>query len=105
MVLMTMIARVVDGLPLAASIQEDERSGKGVMDFQNQAKMLFKKLTPQSPPRCSIESELEGKAHGLSMMSQKYKKDARYLNLSSTYAKVAAVGVVLFVLFLYFYVF
>ena len=28
MVLMTMIARVVDGLPLAASVQEDEQTGK-----------------------------------------------------------------------------
>lgn len=28
MVLMTMIARVFDGLPLAASVQEDEQTGK-----------------------------------------------------------------------------
>jgi hypothetical protein len=28
MVLMTMIARVADGLPLAASIQEDEQVGE-----------------------------------------------------------------------------
>ena len=31
MVLMTMIARVFDGLPLAASVQEDEQTGKYVM--------------------------------------------------------------------------
>ena len=30
MVLMTMIARVFDGLPLAASVQEDEQTGKYV---------------------------------------------------------------------------
>lgn len=91
MVLMTMIARVVDGLPLAATMQEDEQvtntanvtvfyqiiitllgyhveivcylnficdrqSGCNILEYQNQAKMLFRKLGPQSPIRCSIES-------------------------------------------------
>ncbi|RVE41259.1 hypothetical protein evm_014091 [Chilo suppressalis] len=56
MVLMTMIARVIDGLPLAATMQEDEQSGCNVLEYQNQAKMLFKKLGPQSPLRCSIET-------------------------------------------------
>ncbi|XP_013187943.1 vesicle-trafficking protein SEC22b-B [Amyelois transitella] len=56
MVLMTMIARVVDGLPLAATMQEDEQSGCNVLEYQNQAKMLFRKLGPQSPLRCSIET-------------------------------------------------
>nr|CAG4652291.1 EOG090X0HBC [Triops cancriformis] len=213
MVLMTMIARVVDGLPLAASIQEDEQGGKSVLDYQNQAKMLFRKLTQQSPSRCTIEtgpylfhymiendvcylvlcdknyskklafsyledlaqefhsqygarvstvsrpysfiefdtyiqkarksyldsrtrrnlnnlntelqdvqrimvqniddvlqrgsllSELDNKAQNLSVLSQKYKKDARYLNLQSTYAKIGA-GIVVFLVFvLYFWVF
>lgn len=53
---MTMIARVVDGLPLAATMQEDEQSGCNVLEYQNQAKMLFRKLGPQSPTRCSIET-------------------------------------------------
>ncbi|CAG9856386.1 unnamed protein product [Phyllotreta striolata] len=56
MVLMTMIARVADGLPLAATMQEDEQSGRNILDYQNQAKMLFRKLGPQSPPRCTIET-------------------------------------------------
>ncbi|XP_023016827.1 vesicle-trafficking protein SEC22 [Leptinotarsa decemlineata] len=56
MVLMTMIARVADGLPLAATMQEDEQSGRSILDYQNQAKMLFRKLGPQSPPRCTIET-------------------------------------------------
>ncbi|XP_072015579.1 vesicle-trafficking protein SEC22b-like [Amphiura filiformis] len=56
MVLMTMIARVADGLPLAASMQEDEQSGRSLVDYQNQAKMLFRKLNDQSPPKCSIET-------------------------------------------------
>ncbi|XP_056633515.1 vesicle-trafficking protein SEC22b-B [Diorhabda sublineata] len=56
MVLMTMIARVADGLPLAATMQEDEQSGRSILDYQNQAKMLFRKLGPQSPTRCTIET-------------------------------------------------
>ena len=88
MVYMTMIARVADGLPLAASIQEDEQAsnilcyeknlnllvllitchhdaksskstfqmGKNIVDYQQQAKRLFKTLTATSPIKCSIES-------------------------------------------------
>ncbi|XP_002736579.1 vesicle-trafficking protein SEC22b-like [Saccoglossus kowalevskii] len=56
MVLLTMIARVQDGLPLAASMQEDEQSGRSLTDYQNQAKMLFRKLDENSPLRCSIET-------------------------------------------------
>lgn len=37
-------------------------------------------------------------------MSQKYRKDTRYLNISSTYAKVAAGGVILLVFILYFWI-
>lgn len=51
-----MIARVGDGLPLAASMQEVEESGRSLTDYQNQAKLLFRKLNHQSPDRCSIES-------------------------------------------------
>lgn len=56
MILLTMIARIGDGLPLAATIQDDEQSGRNILEFQNQAKMLFRKLGPQSPARCSIET-------------------------------------------------
>ncbi len=77
MLLITMVARVADGLPLAASIQQDDqvrrhregsganelkdlvvspKLGKAVVDYQNQAKRLFKTLTPTSPNKCSIES-------------------------------------------------
>lgn len=56
MVLMTMIARVADGLPLAASMQEDEQSGRSLVEYQNQAKFLFRKLNEQSPQKCSIET-------------------------------------------------
>ncbi|XP_022200020.1 vesicle-trafficking protein SEC22b-B [Nilaparvata lugens] len=212
MVLMTMIARLHDGLPLAATMQEDEQSGRSILEYQNQAKMLFRKLSPQSPPQCTIEtgpylfhylierevcylvlcertyskrlaftylediaqefhsqygrkvasvfrpytfiefdtyiqkarkmytdsrvrknlntlntelqdvqrimvqniddvlqrgtvlSELDSKAQNLSILSQKYKKDAAYLNMKSVYFKMAAGGIVLFVFFMYFWV-
>lgn len=208
-----MIARVADGLPLAASVQENEQSGRDILEYQNQAKMLFRKLNNQSPDRCTIEtgpylfhyyiengvcylvlcdkgfskrlaysyledlqnefnslygrkvatvsrpysliefdtyiqkakkrvmdsrsrvqlqtlnselqdvqrimvqniddvlqrgaaiSVLDNKAAILSVTSQKYKKDARYLNLRSTYAKVAAACIVVGVFVLYFFVF
>ncbi|GAB0094900.1 Sec22 [Sergentomyia squamirostris] len=56
MALMTMIARVIDGLPLVGTMQEDEQSGRSVLEYQNQAKMLFRKLGPHSPSRCTIET-------------------------------------------------
>ncbi|XP_043254640.1 vesicle-trafficking protein SEC22b-B isoform X2 [Colletes gigas] len=59
MVLLMMIARIQDGLPLAATVQEDEQVrnlGRSILEYQNQAKMLFRKLGPQSPDRCTIET-------------------------------------------------
>lgn len=56
MVMFTIIARIADGLPLAATMQEDEQSGKTILEYQNQAKMLFRKLGPQSPAKCTIET-------------------------------------------------
>uniref|UniRef100_A0A674MCM3 Vesicle-trafficking protein SEC22b n=1 Tax=Takifugu rubripes TaxID=31033 RepID=A0A674MCM3_TAKRU len=60
MILLTMIARVADGLPLAASIQEDEqvsmKSGRDLQQYQSQAKQLFRKLNAQSPDRCTLEA-------------------------------------------------
>ncbi|KAI9532921.1 Vesicle-trafficking protein S22b-B [Dissostichus eleginoides] len=51
-----MIARVADGLPLAASIQEDEQSGRDLQHYQSQAKQLCRKLNAQSPDRCTLEA-------------------------------------------------
>ena len=56
MVLLTIIARLADGLPLAASIQEDEQSGRSLQEYQTQAKGLCRKLNANSPSRCSIET-------------------------------------------------
>lgn len=48
--------------------------------------------------------ELDTKTQNLSMLSQKYKKDATYLNRKSMYVKAAAAGIVFVVFILYFWV-
>jgi len=55
MVLMTMIARVGDGLPLVASMQNDD-DGRSLVEYQSQAKQIFRKLNQNSPDRCTIET-------------------------------------------------
>uniref|UniRef100_A0A8C2AUE1 SEC22 homolog B, vesicle trafficking protein b n=2 Tax=Cyprinus carpio TaxID=7962 RepID=A0A8C2AUE1_CYPCA len=61
MVLLTMIARLADGLPLAASMQEDEQMGRDLQQYQSQAKQLFRKLNEQSPNRfhCTLHYVIE----------------------------------------------
>ncbi|XP_072297327.1 vesicle-trafficking protein SEC22b-A [Eucyclogobius newberryi] len=56
MILLTMLARVSDGLPLAASIQEDEQYERDLQQYQSQAKQLFRKLNAHSPDRCTLEA-------------------------------------------------
>ncbi|XP_068593840.1 vesicle-trafficking protein SEC22b-A [Cebidichthys violaceus] len=53
---LTIITRLTDGLPLAASIQEDEQSGRDLQHYQSQAKQLCRKLNDQSPDRCTLEA-------------------------------------------------
>lgn len=56
MVLMIMIGRAEDGLLLCASgLNDGELSGTS-MEYQNQAKQLFKTLRHDSPPRMTIET-------------------------------------------------
>ncbi|KAI9301057.1 Longin-like domain-containing protein [Cunninghamella echinulata] len=55
MVKTTIIARVSDGLPLAASM-DDEQVEMELVEYKSHAKTLFKKLNFNSEPRCSIES-------------------------------------------------
>eukprot|EP00126_Sphaerothecum_destruens_P004417 Sdes_comp18174_c0_seq3m7693 len=55
MIRLTIIARLIDGLPLAASM-EDDVDDRGMAEYKSQGKMIFKKLTDSSPNRCSIES-------------------------------------------------
>ncbi|KAI8865662.1 putative SEC22-synaptobrevin [Ramicandelaber brevisporus] len=54
MVRSTIIARASDGLPLAASM--DDEAEASLSDYKRQAKLIFKKLTPNSEPVCSVES-------------------------------------------------
>ena len=58
MLLMTMIARLSDALPLAASVHDDVhlQSGRTLVEYQNQAKQLFKKMNSNSPVRGTIET-------------------------------------------------
>ncbi|XP_051944641.1 vesicle-trafficking protein SEC22b-A [Hippocampus zosterae] len=57
MIFLTMIARVADGLPLAASMQENDQSGRDLQQYQSQAKQLCRKLNAQSPDRCTLEAK------------------------------------------------
>ena len=55
---MVMVGRLFDGLPLTASIQESENQlGSDFVNYQKQAKKIFKALSDRSPKKCSIESE------------------------------------------------
>jgi len=51
---LTMIGRVTDGLPLAASVQNEETN---TTVYQNEGKMFFKKLRQNSPPEGSLQSK------------------------------------------------
>ncbi|KAG0053227.1 SNAP receptor [Gryganskiella cystojenkinii] len=55
MVKTTMIARVSDALPLAASM-DDEQVEMELKEYKSQAKLIFRKLNMNSEKRCSIES-------------------------------------------------
>eukprot|EP00898_Chlorokybus_atmophyticus_P001479 jgi/Chlat1/2331/Chrsp17S02607 len=57
MVRLTLIARVIDGLPLAEGL-ESEREQHELEGYKAQAKALFKKLSagPAPPSRCTYES-------------------------------------------------
>ena len=61
MILLTFIARVADGLPLAASMLDNDERYRNVnmVDFQTQAKQMCRRLSTaqQAPPsRCSIDA-------------------------------------------------
>ncbi|EPQ59626.1 protein transport protein Sec22 [Gloeophyllum trabeum ATCC 11539] len=55
MVRSTMIVRASDALPLAASV-DDEDTEQKLQEHKQQAKLIFRRITPNSEPRCSIES-------------------------------------------------
>lgn len=49
----------------------------------------------------SFLTALDSKANNLSSLSKKYRQDAKYLNMRSTYAKLAAVAVFFIMLIVY----
>ncbi|CAG9531456.1 unnamed protein product [Cercopithifilaria johnstoni] len=56
MVLLTLIARVTDGLILATSIEGSDEPDHNMVKYTNQAKMLFRKLNDNSPTIHTLES-------------------------------------------------
>jgi len=56
MVLSTTIARVVDGLPLTASTDDDQQATTELSECKGQIKLLLRKLNNNSETLCSIES-------------------------------------------------
>lgn len=55
MVRSTQVVRVSDALPLAQSV-DDDQTGVDLTRYKQQAKTIFRKLTPMSETRCTIES-------------------------------------------------
>jgi len=55
MVRSTIIVRASDALPLAASV-DDEQTEHALQEHKQQAKLIFRRITPNAEPRCSIES-------------------------------------------------
>ncbi len=55
MVKSTQIVRVQDGLPLAASVDDEQEEGE-LSEYKSQAKQVFRRLSANSEPRASIES-------------------------------------------------
>ncbi|KAF9780065.1 protein transport protein Sec22 [Thelephora terrestris] len=55
MVRSTIIVRALDALPLAASV-DDEQIESALQEQKQQAKLIFRRITPNAEPRCSIES-------------------------------------------------
>ena len=53
-----MLARLADALPLSASVLDDThlQSGRSLVEYQNQAKQLFRRMNQNSPVRGSVET-------------------------------------------------
>ncbi|CAL1701628.1 unnamed protein product [Somion occarium] len=55
MVKSTIVVRATDALPLAATV-DDEQTEQALQEHKQQAKLIFRRITPNVEPRCSIES-------------------------------------------------
>jgi vesicle transport protein SEC22 len=72
MVRSTIIVRASDALPLAASVDDEQvrlcysccrqftnmrrQTEQALQEHKQQAKLIFRRITPNAEPRCSIES-------------------------------------------------
>ncbi|VDK71305.1 unnamed protein product [Anisakis simplex] len=56
MVLLTLIARVRDGLILATSIEGGDEADHNMVKYTNQAKMIFRKLHTATVSAATVES-------------------------------------------------
>ncbi|KAG9289819.1 hypothetical protein G9A89_015399 [Geosiphon pyriformis] len=56
MIKSTIITRVSDGLPLAASVDNEQAGEAELAEYKQKAKQLFKKINENSEDKCSIES-------------------------------------------------
>ncbi|TCD71364.1 SNAP receptor [Steccherinum ochraceum] len=55
MVKSTIVVRASDALPLAATV-DDEQTETTLQEHKQQAKLIFRRITGNAEPRCSIES-------------------------------------------------
>lgn len=83
-----MISRVSDGLALAASI-DDEQDEAALSEFKQQAKLILRRLTPQSEPQCSIESGSCSIHYVCVALGQADEIDAHSINNDIVYLTIA----------------
>jgi vesicle transport protein SEC22 len=53
--LVTILCRVSDGMPLVESA-DDEKDHRSLDELKKNAKAVCKRLNSQSPPKCSVEA-------------------------------------------------
>jgi vesicle transport protein SEC22 len=91
----------------AKKVFTDSRSRRNLNTINNQLQDVQRIMVQNIDDvlqRGTVLSELDTKTQNLSMLTQKYKKDASYLNTKSMYVKAAAGCIVVLVFFLYFWV-
>lgn len=85
----------------------DSRSRRNLNTINNQLQDVQRIMVQNIDDvlqRGTVLSELDTKTQNLSFLTQKYKKDATYLNTKSMYVKAAAGCIVVFVFVMYFFV-
>lgn len=91
----------------ARKVFTDNRARRNMSSINNQLQDVQRIMVQNIDDvlqRGTVLSELDTKTQNLSMLSQKYKKDATYLNTKSLYVKAAAGCIAVCVFVLYFFV-